>query len=101
MNEELVLTLIKMRNMEMIREYFSIGVNLMLGMLVNNMEQKEIEYLIKRELEELLLDLEDSRIDLMVKRAMSERYKLLFQLFRRVASEKECMKYIPKKIKNE
>ncbi|MDL4841426.1 hypothetical protein [Aquibacillus rhizosphaerae] len=73
----------------------------MLGMLVSDMEQKEIEYLIKRELEELLLDMEDKRIDQMVKRAMAERYKLLFQLFRRVASEKECMKYIPRKIENE
>ncbi|WP_186576132.1 hypothetical protein [Aquibacillus kalidii] len=73
----------------------------MIGMLVNDIEQKEIQYLIKRELEELLLDLEDNRIDQMVKRAMKERYKLLFQLFRRVASEKECMKYIPRKIENQ
>jgi len=72
----------------------------MLGLLVNEMEQKEIEYLIKRELEELLLDLEDNRIDQMVKRAMRERYRLLFQLLRRVANEQECMKYIPKQKEN-
>lgn len=70
-------------------------------MLINDMEQKEMEYLIKRELEELLLDLEDSRIDPLVKRAMSERYRLLFQLFRRVASEDECVRYIPKKLNHE
>lgn len=73
----------------------------MLGLLINDMEQKEMEYLLKRELEELLMDLEDHRIDHTVKRAMRERYQLLFQLFRRVASEQECLKYIPKRTKNE
>jgi hypothetical protein len=73
----------------------------MLGLLISEMEQSEIEYLLKREMEELLMDLEDSRIDHMVKRAMGERYQTLFQLFRRVASEKECMKYIPKKTENQ
>ncbi|MFC4025589.1 hypothetical protein ACFOUV_17565 [Oceanobacillus longus] len=72
----------------------------MLGLLINEMEQKEIEYLLKRELEELLMDLEDSRIDHMVKRAMRERYRTLFQLLRRVASEQDCMKYIPKRREN-
>lgn len=69
----------------------------MLGLLVNEMEQKEIEYLLKRELDELLMDLEDHRIDQMVKQAMRERYQTLFQLFRRVASEQECIKYMPRR----
>ncbi|WP_249872602.1 hypothetical protein [Oceanobacillus saliphilus] len=73
----------------------------MLGLLISEMEQKEIEYLLKRELEELLMDLEDGRIDHMVKRAMRERYRLLFQLLRRVASEKECLKYMPKRRENQ
>lgn len=72
----------------------------MLGLLINDMEQKEMEYLLKRELEELLMDLEDNRIDHVVKRAMRERYQLLFQLFRRVASEQECLKYMPKRTKD-
>jgi len=71
----------------------------MLGLLINDMEQKEMEYVLKRELEELLMDLEDHRIEHMVKRAMRERYQILFQLFRRVADEQECMKYILKKTK--
>jgi hypothetical protein len=66
----------------------------MIGLLINNKEIKEIEYLIKRELEEILLDMDDSRIDNIVKKAMEERYKLLFQLFRRVAAPSECTKYI-------
>lgn len=73
----------------------------MLGLLINEVDQKEMEYLLKRELEELLMDLEDPRIDQMVKRAMKERYKTLFNLFRRLASEQECMKYIPKRTENQ
>ncbi|SET85316.1 hypothetical protein SAMN05216389_1412 [Oceanobacillus limi] len=73
----------------------------MLGLMINDIEQKEMEYLVKRELDELLMDLDDHRIDHMVKRAMRERYKILFQILRRVSSEKECMKYIPKKSKNQ
>ncbi|UFT99542.1 hypothetical protein KO561_00680 [Radiobacillus kanasensis] len=69
----------------------------MLGMLVSDMEKKELSYLIKRELEEILLDMEDKRIDQLVKEAMKERYQTLFQLFRRVASENECLKYVPQK----
>ncbi|PWU67416.1 MULTISPECIES: hypothetical protein [Gracilibacillus] len=73
----------------------------MLGLLINEKEQTELQYVIKRELEELLLDLEDHRIDQMVKQNMHERYKVLFQLYRRVASQEEIQKYIPKRIKIE
>lgn len=66
----------------------------MLGMLINEKEVKEIQYLIKRELDEILFDLEDERIDHIVKRAMEERYKILFALFKRVAPRNECLSYI-------
>lgn len=72
----------------------------MLGLLINEKEQKEIKYLIKRELEELLLDLDDHRIDTLVKHAMRERYHSLFQLLLRVASKEECLQYMPARIKN-
>lgn len=68
----------------------------MIGLLINNKEVKEIEYLIKRELDEILFDLGDDRIDHIVKRAMEERYNVLFALFRRVATPQECLKYIRK-----
>lgn len=71
----------------------------MLGLLINEMEQKEIEYLIKRELEELLLDLDDQRIDAPLKQAMRERYQKLFRLLLRVASKEECLPYMPAKNK--
>lgn len=66
----------------------------MIGLLINEMEFKEIEYLVKRELEELLFDLEDPRIDHVVKVAMRKRYDSLFNLFKRVAPKQECMKYV-------
>ncbi|MED3561523.1 hypothetical protein [Bacillus xiapuensis] len=68
----------------------------MLGILINEKEVKEMEYLIKREMDEILFDLRDERIDHIVKRAMEERYKVLFTLFRRVASPSECLKYMRK-----
>ncbi|MGG5254650.1 hypothetical protein ACQYAD_14395 [Neobacillus sp. SM06] len=66
----------------------------MLGLLITEKEVKEIEYLVKREMDEILFDFGDQRIDPIVKRAMAERYKILFGLFKRVASHKECLKYI-------
>jgi hypothetical protein len=68
----------------------------MLGMVVNEKEIKEIQYLIKREMDEILFDLKDERIDHIVKRAMEERYKILFSLFKRVAAPNECLKYMRK-----
>jgi len=69
----------------------------MLGLLINEKEHKEMIYLIKRELEELLFDLDDHRIDEVVKQTMRARYQTLFQLLQRVATEQECLEYMPKK----
>lgn len=67
----------------------------MLGLLINEREAKEMEYLIKREMDEILFDLKDERIHSVVKNSMKERYQILFSLFKRVATPAECMKYIP------
>ncbi|WP_059174166.1 hypothetical protein [Bacillus sp. FJAT-27445] len=69
----------------------------MIGLLVDGKEIKELEYLLKREMEEILFDLEDERIDHIAKMAMEERYKTLFALFRRLANPADCMKYMRKK----
>jgi hypothetical protein len=71
----------------------------MLGFLINGKEEDEIKYLIKREMDEILFDMKDDRIDLIVKNAMQERYKILFSLFKRLATPKECLQYIPSKEK--
>jgi hypothetical protein len=88
----LVINLIKLENTTITINY--LGVVKMLGMLINEKEVKEIQYLIKREMDEILFDLEDERIDHIVKRAMEERYKILFTLFKRVAPSQECLSYI-------
>ncbi|GAA0503823.1 hypothetical protein GCM10008986_34260 [Salinibacillus aidingensis] len=69
----------------------------MYGLMLNDMERKEFEYLLKREMEELILDLKSRNIDHVVKRAMRERYEILFRLFKRFANKSECLKYMPSK----
>jgi hypothetical protein len=72
-----------------------------LGLLIHEREKLEIQYLLKREMDEILYDLEEPRIDHIVKRAMKERYKILFSLFQRIAPQNECMNYIISKNKKE
>ncbi|MFT4415769.1 hypothetical protein ACLM5H_18070 [Fredinandcohnia humi] len=73
----------------------------MIGLLIDQKEVKELEYLLKREMDEILFDVEDKRIDHIVKRAMEERYQILFRLFKRIADPTDCTRYIrTKKYKN-
>ena len=69
----------------------------LLGFMLTKEEKKEMEYILKRELEELLFDFEDERIHDVVKKAMEERYKIIFCLFRRVANAEECIRYVRKR----
>lgn len=69
----------------------------MLGFLFHAKEVQELEYLLKRELEEMLLDFGDKRIDYLVKRAMEERYSLLFRMYARIAPPNELSKYVRRK----
>ncbi|YCI77280.1 hypothetical protein M1D47_00930 [Bacillus sp. R1-10] len=66
----------------------------MLGLLINDKEKMELEYLIKREMDEILFDLQDDRIDHLVKRAINEKYNILFRLFKRVSTEEEILMYM-------
>lgn len=68
----------------------------MLGLLLTKKEAWEIQYLLKKELDELLLDLEDERINGLIRTAMEERYQLLFNLYRRFVSTQESAKYARK-----
>lgn len=70
----------------------------LIGIMMTTEEQKEIEYILKRELDELLFDFEDERIHNVVKKTMEERYKIIFCLFRRVANAEECIRYVRKRI---
>ena len=65
----------------------------MLGFLLSTKEVQEVEYMLKRELEEILLDLTDPRIDGVVKHAMEEKYEIIYGIFKRIVSPEERMKY--------
>ncbi|WP_059105478.1 hypothetical protein [Shouchella shacheensis] len=66
----------------------------MFGLLLTDKEVQEVEYLLKRELEELLQDLADPKIDGVVKRVMKEKYQLVFGLYKRFAPPNERMKFV-------
>ena len=66
----------------------------MQGIIISDIERQEMEYLIKRELDELLYDFQDERSEGIVKRAMEERYKILFRLFSKVANPTTCKSYL-------
>lgn len=66
----------------------------MLGVILTDIEKQEIEYFVKRELDELLYDFEDKKIEGIVKRAMEERYSILFKLYSKLASPAACSRYV-------
>jgi len=68
----------------------------MIGLLVNHKEIEELMYVLKREMDEILFDLSDERINHVVKSGMEERYHILFSLFKRIAPPNECIPYIQK-----
>jgi hypothetical protein len=70
------------------------------GALFLTKEVQELEYLVKKELKELLLDIEDSRLNQVVRRAMEERYQLLFRILKRFSSPNDCLKYLRPKRKS-
>ncbi|MGL4819182.1 MAG: hypothetical protein ACRC5C_04290 [Bacilli bacterium] len=73
----------------------------MLGLLISEKELKEIRYLLKREMDEMLYDLHDHRMNKRLRSSVEKRYDTLFQLLLRVGPPSECQKYIlTKKEKN-
>jgi hypothetical protein len=65
----------------------------MLGILFNDKECKELDYVLRKELDEMLLDLNDHRIDGSIKTAIESRYKVIFRMYARLASPKELSRY--------
>lgn len=65
----------------------------MLGVLLNERECRELNYLLRKELDEMLLDLSDHRIDTDIKTAIELRYKVIFRMYARLATPKELSKY--------
>ncbi|GGE00691.1 hypothetical protein [Paenibacillus nasutitermitis] len=65
----------------------------MLGILFSDKECKEYDYVLRKELDEMLLDLNDSRLDSDIKVAIAKRYKIIFRMYARIASSKELSRY--------
>lgn len=70
------------------------GADNMLGFLFNDRECRELEYMLRKDLDEMLLDLTDSRIDGPLRKAIEERYHIVFKMYSRFGSSKELSKYI-------
>jgi hypothetical protein len=65
----------------------------MLGFLFNQRECKELGYVLRKELDEMLFDLKDNRLDGEVKKAIESRYKIVFRMYARLASSKDLSRY--------
>jgi len=65
----------------------------MLGFLFSERECRELDYVLRKELDEMLLDLKDSRIDRAMREAIEGRYKVIFRMYARLASPKDLSRY--------
>ncbi|SDC75999.1 hypothetical protein [Shouchella lonarensis] len=65
----------------------------MLGVMLTEKEVEEIAYLLKRELEEILSDLSDNRLEPIVQVAMKEKYGLVYGLYKRFTRPEEWSQY--------
>lgn len=69
----------------------------MLGLIFNDRECKEMEYLLRKELDEMLLDLSDTRLDSTLRKVIDDRYQIIFRMFSRFGTPKDLSKYIRNK----
>ncbi|MCC2683848.1 MAG: hypothetical protein K0R75_747 [Paenibacillaceae bacterium] len=65
----------------------------MLGFLFSERECRELDYVLRKELDEMLFDLNDKKIDPDIKTAIENRYKIIFRMYARLASPKEISRY--------
>ncbi|WP_276358289.1 hypothetical protein [Cohnella caldifontis] len=65
----------------------------MLGMLFTDKECRELGYMLRKELDEMLLDIRDRRLEGPVKEAIASRYKIIFRMYARMASPRELSRY--------
>ena len=66
----------------------------MLGMIFSERECKEFDYVLRKELDEMLFDLGDSRLDAEIRKSITTRYKIIFRMYARIASPKQLSKYV-------
>lgn len=66
----------------------------MLGFMFSEQECKELGYMLRKELDEMLFDMGDSRLDQDVKKAIASRYQTVFRMYARIATPKELSRYV-------
>lgn len=65
----------------------------MLGMMFTDKECRELGYMLRKEMDEMLLDLGDRRLDGPVKDAITKRYRIVFRMYARMATPRELSRY--------
>lgn len=65
----------------------------MLGMLFTDKECRELGYMLRKELDEMLLDLSDRKLEATIKESIVKRYKIIFRIYARIASPKDLSRY--------
>ncbi|MMZ43604.1 hypothetical protein D1872_51660 [compost metagenome] len=65
----------------------------MLGVLFSDKEVEEIKYLLIREMNTLREDIEYGDLEEEVREALKRRYKRVYQMFSKVASENDRRRY--------
>jgi hypothetical protein len=65
----------------------------MIGFLFNERECMELDYVLRKELDEMLFDLSDHRVDINAKAVIEARYRIVFRMYTRLATSKEISKY--------
>lgn len=66
----------------------------MLGMLLNEKECKEMHYLLRKELDEILFDLKDRYLDNQLRNSIEARYQVIFRMYARIATNQELAHYV-------
>ncbi|MBC8078828.1 MAG: hypothetical protein H7X86_00660 [Gorillibacterium sp.] len=72
----------------------------MLGFLFNEMECRELEYMLRKELDEMMFDLKDEQLSRDVYVAIEKRYRVVFRMYARLASPKEISRYARNKVRS-
>ncbi|WP_240377741.1 hypothetical protein [Bacillus piscicola] len=62
----------------------------MIGLLISEKEAQELKYALKKELEEMLVDLEEEKEEETVRKVIKEKYRIVFGLYRRIAAPDEA-----------
>lgn len=69
----------------------------MLGVLFNERECRELDYVLRKEMDEMLFDLNDRKMGMEMRDAIESRYSVIFRMYARLASPKELSKYARKR----